>query len=60
MLTKQPLVWARKCGAAARLTLNVPLRWTLITESKSSSVILWKIASRRLPALLTTQSMRPK
>lgn len=31
-----------------------------MTESHSSGVILWKIWSRRMPALLTTMSRRPK
>ena len=31
-----------------------------MTDSQSSSVILWKITSRRMPALFTTASMRPK
>ena len=49
-----------KCGAAPRLTSNEPFRCTAGTKLISSSVILWKRLSRRLPALLTTASMRPK
>ena len=46
--------------AQARLMLNEPLRWTSSTSFQSAWLILWKITSRRMPALLTTQSMRPK
>src|SRR5215510_6598236 len=31
-----------------------------MTASKASTLILWKIMSRRMPALLTTPSSRPK
>ena len=36
-----------------------PLRWTRMTASQSSSVMLKLIASRRMPALLTRMSSRP-
>src|SRR3970040_681770 len=60
MFTKLPLCCLRKWSAAWRQALNAPFSMTLITESQSSSIILWKMTSRRMPALLTTQSMRPK
>ena len=60
MCTKQPEPCARNRGAAAREVLKLPLRCTPMTASQSSSVILWKMASRRIPALLTTMSIPPK
>ena len=60
MCTKQPEACARKRVAAARDVLKLPLRCTSMTASQSASVILWKMASRRIPALFTTTSMRPK
>ena len=60
MCTNAPAPRSRKWAAAARATLKDPLRWTSMTASQSSSVILWKMASRRIPALLTTPSRPPK
>jgi len=51
---------SRKMGAAARKTVNVPLRWVSITGSHSSSPMLNSIRSRRMPATHTTPSMLPK
>ena len=31
-----------------------------MTASQSTALMRWKMRSRRMPALLTTQSMRPK
>ena len=50
---------ARDDGAAARKTVNVPLRWVSMTGSHSSSDMLKSIRSRRMPATQTTPSMRP-
>src|SRR5580704_18141649 len=36
------------------------MRWTLITISQSTVDMRWKMRSRRIPALLTTLSTRPK
>src|SRR5437588_7489392 len=47
-------------GAAWRVQLNVPLRWTAMTASKSLSSILTRVLSRMIPALLTRMSRRPK
>jgi len=60
MLMTRPPFCSRMIGAAARVTAKVPLRWVLMTASHSSSVMLKIIRSRRIPALLTTMSMRPK
>src|SRR5471030_3087097 len=40
--------------------LNEPLRCTAITSDQSEWLILWKITSRRMPALFTNISTRPK
>ncbi len=57
------------CGATARVHRNTPFRLTLITESKSSSdivlatapsFIFTSCASRTIPALLISTSMRPQ
>src|SRR6185503_911249 len=40
--------------------LNEPLRCTAITSDQSAWLILWKMTSRRMPALLTRISTRPK
>jgi len=57
---KRPHFCSRMSGAAARVTANEPLRWVLMTASHSSSDMLKIIRSRRMPALFTTMSMRPK
>ena len=44
---------------AGRVTLNAPRRCTSSTGCTRSSVMLWNALSRRMPALLTTMSMRP-
>ena len=45
---------------AARAQVKVPLRWTWVTRSKSSSVIFHTTLSRSTPALATRTSRRPK
>src|SRR5215469_18321448 len=47
------------CCCAARLHRNAPLRWTFITVSQSSSLILKSRLSRSTPALFTRMSSRP-
>ena len=49
----------RMTADAARKTVNVPLRWVSMTPSHSSSDMLNSIRSRRMPATVTTPSMRP-
>ena len=46
-------------AAADRMPFHVPLRWTAITWSNCSSVILRIVASRVIPALLTMMSRPP-
>src|SRR4051794_7514526 len=53
------LLRSRQYVAAQRLGPNVPLRWTLMTASHSSSVMLASTRSRRMPALLTTACRSP-
>ena len=60
MWTRAPLPCSRKWAAAERAMLKAPNRCTRSTDSKSAAVILWKMESRRMPALCTTASMRPK
>src|SRR5581483_1111291 len=45
---------------AGRVTLKAPLRWTSMTGSSRSGVMLWNVLSRRMPALLMTMSTLPK
>src|SRR3989304_4069500 len=60
MLMKRPHFCSRMRGTAARVTANAPFRWVSRTASHSSSVMLKIIRSRRIPALFTTMSTRPK
>ena len=60
MLMMRPPFCSRIETDAARTTLNMPLRWTFITASHSSSVMLKIIRSRRMPATCTTMSIRPQ
>ena len=60
MCTKAPDFCSRKCAAQARLMLNEPLRCTSITSDQSDQLMRWKMRSRRMPALLTRMSTRPK
>ena len=53
------LACSRQCATAQRAGANVPLRWTLMTASHSSSVMLASTRSRRMPALLTTTWRSP-
>lgn len=50
----------RRCGHAALMTLKAPSTWTLCTASHVSNDIFAKLESRRIPALATTPSIRPK
>jgi len=50
----------RQWSQACLVIWNVPLRCTAMTASKSSSVMDVIIRSRRIPALFTTASSRPK
>ena len=56
----EPEFCSRKCVAQARLMENEPCRWTMITSDQSDQLMRWKILSRRMPALLTRMSTRPK
>ena len=53
------LLSSRQWRTAAWVGANVPLRCTRITESQSASVMPQMVASRAMPALLTTMSRRP-
>src|SRR5579862_1781241 len=53
------LARSRQYAAAWRAGAKVPRRWTLITASHSSSVMLTIMRSRRMPALLTRTSRPP-
>src|SRR5579875_183992 len=54
------LALSRQYADAQRVMQKVPFRWTLMTASHSSSDMLKIMRSRRMPALLTTTSRRPK
>src|SRR5579862_2901593 len=60
MCTKLPEFCSRKCVAQARLILKLPCKWTSITSDQSDQLMRWKIRSRKMPALLTRISTRPK
>src|SRR3954451_9888234 len=60
MCTKAPEFCSRNCTAQARLMLKEPLRWTARTSDQSDQLMRWKMRSRRMPALLTRMSTRPK
>src|SRR5579875_2532075 len=45
---------------AGLVTLKAPRRWTSMTASTISGVMLWNVLSRKMPALLMTMSTRPK
>ena len=51
-MDEAPLSCSWNRPAHARLMLNEPLRCTAITSDQSDQLILWKITSRRMPALL--------
>src|SRR5579871_5094735 len=53
------LACALQYSTAWRVMANVPLRWTRMTASHSSSAIDTIMRSRTMPALLTTVSRRP-
>lgn len=55
----EPLFCSRMSAAALRVPFQQPLRWTLMTWSKCSSVIVRIVASRVIPALLTMMSTEP-
>ena len=58
-MIRPPSPCSRMRTAAARVQVNVPRRWVVMTASKSSSVIFQSVVSRRMPALLTRMSSRP-
>ena len=60
MCTIAPEFWSRKWFATARAMLNEPLRCTLMTSCQSDQLMRWKMRSRRMPALFTRMSTRPK
>src|SRR5262245_39675479 len=60
MCTKAPEFCSRKRTAQARLMLKEPLRCTASTSDQSDQLMRWKMRSRRMPALLTRMSTRPK
>ncbi|MNT77700.1 hypothetical protein D3C72_2168440 [compost metagenome] len=55
-----PLPWAIMWGSTAWVQLKTPLRFTSITRSNCSSVILARVASMVMPALLMSTSIRPQ
>ncbi len=58
-MIRPPSPCSRIRTAAARVQVNVPRRWVVITASNCSSVIFHSVVSRRIPALLTSTSSRP-
>src|SRR5882757_6609220 len=56
----EPEFCSRKCVAQARLMANEPCRCTMMTSDQSDQLMRWKILSRRMPALFTRMSTRPK
>ena len=50
----------RMMAEACLYTVKWPFRWTRITSSNSSSVMLKIIRSRRMPATHTAPSMEPQ
>ncbi len=60
MFTIAPRLFSRMIAAAALVPFQVPFRWTAITSSNCSSVILRIVASRVIPALFTMMSRPPK
>src|SRR5262245_36855111 len=56
----RPYFCARMISHTALVQFTAPIRWTSITARKSSSSILLKVLSRRMPALLTRMSTRPQ
>ena len=59
-LVSPALVRLRQYSTAWRVGAKVPRRWTRMTASHSSMVMLTSMRSRRMPALLTKTSMVPK
>src|SRR5579862_5739867 len=60
IFTIAPPPAARRCGKAARETLNVPVRFVATTLSQSSSDVPSAAATTTAPALLTTMCKVPK
>src|SRR3954453_10260323 len=58
--TTRPYPCSRMRSHAGWVTLKAPFRCTSITGSTRSAVMLGNDRSRKMPALLTTMSMRPK
>src|SRR3954465_13209014 len=56
----EPEFCSRKCVAHARLMAKEPCRCTMMTSDQSDQLMRWKILSRRMPALFTRMSTRPK
>src|SRR5947209_14840261 len=54
------LACSRQYAAAWRIGANVPRRWTAMTASHSDGSMFTSMRSRRMPALLTSTSRRPK
>ena len=54
------LLCSRQWAAACRVGTKWPFRWTWITASHSSSVMLTSTRSRRIPALFTRTWRSPK
>ena len=52
--------WPRQYTDAWCIVFHVPFRCTRMTASKSASAIVKSILSRRMPALFTSTSRRPK
>jgi hypothetical protein len=57
--TMRPYPAARMGTIAARVMLNVPVRWTPMTACQCSSLIFHTTVSRVMPALLMTTSSAP-
>lgn len=58
-MIRPPSPACRMCSTASRTVVKVPRRCTLITVSKSSSLIFHSTVSRSTPALVTRMSSRP-
>src|SRR5207247_944908 len=59
METIRPRRCSRIRRGACRVQLKVPFKWTAMTASHSSSLMLKIIRSRRMPALFTRMSIAP-
>ncbi|SSQ42903.1 Uncharacterised protein [Acinetobacter baumannii] len=59
-MTIRPYFCSRMISQTALVQFTAPIKCTSITSRKSSNVILLKVLSRKMPALLTKISMRPQ